>query len=241
MSRSVDDGYKGLLNKFKIIYPMIYDGNGNLRLEPVGELKKLKGDRLKLVELAFEIMFNDRIFNNVLLLFVTDKYLGFSDAVKKYEDTNNVKLKYNNEYNKMNDFEQKFVRIIGKNFVQDVVYGGAKDISDYVVRLNTYFCKNGVNKHLRDEVMLDIKSDILENECEEVIFDDFLRKIEPYIKKNVDDTVKMLPVSALGYFNYLISSKMLSEYDNEQLNKIKRLFNGELTFRDSNDSFDEEL
>ena len=84
-----------------------------------------------------------------------------------------------------------------------------------------------IGYRLRNKLVLDLDSNVYNTELSENDFEDFILTIAPYVKTQVEYISKNIESEKVGYFNYLITSKRLTDEDKQRLSKLKDILNNE--------------
>lgn len=215
-----------IFKQLKLYIYAIRDKNGNYRTVPRGVLKgsNIPSDRLKLlwqfVSLLLDTEFihkESKVYLSNLGATMKDTRMLLADIEDKDIDSYNEKTIINRIYTDQKKVEQVF----GNSVLSDILYG--INTGDRVAAIIAGELAKLMPSSLKDEICLDIKNDCICTELDSERFQQFMETIVPYTKSRMRFVSASLDDEAVGYFNYLIYGKRLTDLDKDRLDTIKNL------------------
>jgi len=216
--------------------PDIIDKNGNFRTKPIGEIGKrnLSDSRIALLQSIYKLIDIDGFLSKETRLYISDPYITMSGINKIMNEEsqenphwNGKEININTTYAKIGyDRSNKLDKQLGTTIITDIVYKSQNNdvIAEYARRVAALYSKvnkGGDNDKLRNNLVLPLRNDVLCSELTSEKFDDFIKTILPYIKEHVDEVANEMDQDAVGYFNYLLYSPVLSDTDKIRLDRLR--------------------
>ena len=172
--------------------------------------------------------------------YIFNKYItlkGVTDELN-LRDASTGKVRNGHTTNsKVNYDRAKIQRLIGDNFIQDVLINNGNDdkMTEYsakIVQANIIYGKQQ-GEDIRDNIALSLNRRALCMNVDEEKWETFIQTIMPYLKSHMQAVTKSLDIETVGYFNYLVLSQSLSGVDKERYDYIKQLLSPSEIFDDS--------
>ena len=197
------------------------DEHGNLRVRPIGFIESMKVDdeRQELLRDIVILLKDTDLINRE-----TKMYL-FNNVTKR--EINEVLIEEKGEHISFNTTQAKIQYSktkLEKTFgdcIDRLIYK-TRNI-DGIHQLIFEVSAKYSDTELRDKLVLNLDDNVYNTELEDSDFNDFMLTIAPYVKTQVEYISNNIESKKVGYFNYLISNKRLSDVDKERLERIKEL------------------
>ena len=201
------------------------DEHGNMRVRPIGfiENMKVEMDRQELLKDIVILLKDTDIINRETKMYI------FNNTTKR--EINEVlseevgeTVSFNTTQSKIQYGKTKLEKLFGYS-IKRLLYK-TYDIDD-IPRLIYDISSQYSDIDLRNKLVLDLDSNVYNTELSENDFEDFILTIAPYVKTQVEYISKNIESEKVGYFNYLITSKRLTDEDKQRLSKLKDILNNE--------------
>lgn len=201
------------------------DEHGNMRVRPIGfiENMKVEMDRQELLKDIVILLKDTDIINRETKMYI------FNNTTKR--EINEVlseevgeTVSFNTTQSKIQYGKTKLEKLFGDS-IKRLLYK-TYDIDD-IPRLIYDISSQYSDIDLRNKLVLDLDSNVYNTELSENDFEDFILTIAPYVKTQVEYISKNIESEKVGYFNYLITSKRLTDEDKQRLSKLKDILNNE--------------
>lgn len=201
------------------------DEHGNMRVKPIGfiENMKVEMDRQELLKDIVILLKDTDIINRETKMYI------FNNTTKR--EINEVlseevgeTVSFNTTQSKIQYGKTKLEKLFGDS-IKRLLYK-TYDIDD-IPRLIYDISSQYSDIDLRNKLVLDLDSNVYNTELSENDFEDFILTIAPYVKTQVEYISKNIESEKVGYFNYLITSKRLTDEDKQRLSKLKDILNNE--------------
>lgn len=219
----------------KKLAPDMIDNNGNFRTIPIGEIKKrnLSDSRITLLKSLYTLLMDEGFTSKETRLYIFDPYITMSGVnntinrlLQESKSWDGKEIPINNTYYKIQYDREKIDKAFGTTVATDIVYksGNSSMIAEYNKRLAQLYAKRNktsVNGALRENLALELRTDLMCSSIEQEKFDTFVEVIKPYIKEQMQAIVESLDPDMIGYFNYLLYNPVLSGRDKIRLDTLK--------------------
>lgn len=199
------------------------DEHGNMRVRPIGFVENMKIDieRQELLKDIVILLKDTEIINRETKMYI------FNDVTKKeinevLSEGSGEQIPFNTTQAKIQYSKTKLEKIFG-NGIDRLIYKthSIEDIPQLIFELSSQYS----DVELRDKLVLNLDTNVYNTELGDKDFEDFIMTIAPYVKTHVEYISKNIESEKVGYFNYLISSKRLSDIDKERLERLKEILN----------------
>ena len=214
-----------ILKDLRRVCGSFVDEHGNMRVRPIGfiENMKVEMDRQELLKDIVILLKDTDIINRETKMYI------FNNTTKR--EINEVlseevgeTVSFNTTQSKIQYGKTKLEKLFGDS-IKRLLYK-TYDIDD-IPRLIYDISSQYSDIDLRNKLVLDLDSNVYNTELSENDFEDFILTIAPYVKTQVEYISKNIESEKVGYFNYLITSKRLTDEDKQRLSKLKDILNNE--------------
>lgn len=214
-----------ILKDLRRVCGSFVDEHGNMRVRPIGfiENMKVEMDRQELLKDIVILLKDTDIINRETKMYI------FNNTTKR--EINEVlseevgeTVSFNTTQSKIQYGKTKLEKLFGDS-IKRLLYK-TYDIDD-IPRLIYDISSQYSDIDLRNKLVLDLDSNVYNTELSENDFEDFILTIAPYVKTQVEYISKNIESDKVGYFNYLITSKRLTDEDKQRLSKLKDILNNE--------------
>lgn len=214
-----------ILKDLRRVCGSFVDEHGNMRVRPIGfiENMKVEMDRQELLKDIVILLKDTDIINRETKMYI------FNNTTKReineaLSDEVGETVSFNTTQSKIQYGKTKLEKLFGDS-IKRLLYK-TYDIDD-IPRLIYDISSQYSDIDLRNKLVLDLDSNIYNTELSENDFEDFILTIAPYVKTQVEYISKNIESDKVGYFNYLITSKRLTDEDKQRLSKLKDILNNE--------------
>lgn len=214
--------------------PDFVDKNGNFRTIPIGELKKrnLSESRLNLLKSLYTLIMTEGFLTRETRMYLTDPYItmnGINSILNREleeKSPGSPEITLNATYSKIGAGKRKLNEYFGNSIMSDILFKTQNEeaIKQYSSRVAAAYAKNkktSTNGVLRENLALELRTDIMNSELTSEKFDDFIATITPYIKEQMKVVADGIDDDTVGYFNYLLYSPILSDEDKLRLDRLR--------------------
>ena len=222
-----------LLSQLKeLAYDMV-DNNGNFRTVPIGNVGKrnLSDDRLQLLRSIISLIKDTDIVTNETRMYLFNETMTIKWVNKKMnelaEEQGREPVPYNTTASKISYDRTKLEKCFGASILADIIFrtNNSDDIKVHISNVAKAYARYNKQSddEIRSNIMLKLNSSVLCSELSDEKFGQFISVISPYTKQHMERISNNIDEDALGYFNYIITSPVLTEEDKGRLQTIKVL------------------
>ena len=214
-----------LLRYTKEVYKSYQVEHEKYKLNPYSMIAKRKlGDRTNLF-LADYITFvmNSNIISEVTKAYIESIETKVADVVVAYNLNNQYKqITSKQMHNHLYYDERKLCALFSQDMLLNIIYKNV-DISLYETMLACAKNKNAHKSLLNKQSILEIPSVFCSEVPTEEDSDLFFMLYAPYTKKMAKRVTEQLPVSVIGYLNYLSNKQNLTIEEKHYLERLELL------------------
>lgn len=222
-----------LLTQLKDLAYDMMDNNGNFRTVPIGTVGKrnLPDDRLQLLRSIISLLKDTDIITNETRLYLFNETATIKWVNKKFNElaaeAGKEPIPYNTTASKISYDRTKLEKCFGESILSDIILrtNNSDAIKVHIGNVAKAFARYSKQNddEIRSNVMLKLDSSILCSELSDEKFGQFISVISPYTKQHMEKIAKNIDEDALGYFNYIITTPVLTDEDKSRLQTIKIL------------------
>ena len=214
-----------LLRYTKDVYKSFKEDNGRYKLNPYSMIAKQKlGDRTnRFLSDYLTFVMNSNIVSEVTKAYITSIETKVSDVVAAYNLNNQHRqITSKQMHNHLYYDEKKLCALFCTDMLLNVLYKKA-DITVYETMLACAKNKNEHNSLLDKQSVLEVPLAFSSEVPTEEDFDQFFMLYAPYTKKMVKRVTEQLPMSVVGYLNYLSNKQNLTIEEEQYLERLELL------------------
>lgn len=220
----------GIITEIKeIIYDMVgKDGQFKIRATGTTGKARLSNRKTEFLKRFIILMRDSDMLDAYVREYLTDNFISVKEFCNVVSDRSGKEdLTVAIMQSKIQVARNKIHGTFGSRIVSDVRFG-SPDITGYEDILNKCYSKYfGASNKVKDNLVLKLNEKAWRTNLTNEEFDELAAILSPYSKRQVEFVQNMIEDSKVGYLNYLESGYGLSELDQERLNKLKLLINGE--------------
>lgn len=184
--------------------------------------KQLNNRQIVFFRLFTDFLMNSKYLNNRTQLYIRFKNFKIVNVAELF-NMNEEQLNEEGIKESIRTDRHRIVRDFGENVISDIMEN--KDIEKYEEKLHNKIIKySGINK-------LDISFRLpiapINTHLPDKDFLNCVSKLLPYSKKGLQDTVSKLSSEQVGYLEFLVSCKILTEQDKERKELLFKYFGRE--------------
>ncbi len=217
-------------NLTKQLKQLIYEfvtPEGKISEQPTGQYytrKQLGDSRIKLLRILADILVNTRFLKEPTKYYIGNRYMSIQGVA--------AQMKYIGKEISANTVQSiiwtdmmRFDAKLSKNILVDIVDYG-KDLGVYEEKLlkTLSFYSNG---HMFRNLALKLPEPIMRAEASDEQFQDFIYSIAPFTPHHMAYLSENISREMLGYANYLISTSLLSDEEQERKELLLELLSKE--------------
>lgn len=215
---------------FSVLKPIVHcfcDANRNFRTIPLEPFADRDPDSESIVtlKLLIRLLFDTDIISYITKYYLSNKYITGPAVYDELKDKGPNPPKDKKAVSNRIYLDQNIVsEIISSEELYAIAYNKAP-AGNVLIKLSKAMSIQNCDSEARQNLKLDIPTDVIYTDCDEFIFNDFLTRIAPYTVGYMENIRRGLPKAAIGYFNYLMYNPCLSEKDKERRDSIMSLLN----------------
>lgn len=223
---------ESILKGIKRVVPDMIDKNGNFRTIPIGMVQKrnLSEYRLGFLRTFLDLVLHTKWLSNETRIYLSDPYISIKGVNEQLNAASDKHIPYNTTSSKIGYDRYKIESKLGANFLVDLLmYTNNKSIiQNYEARMLSIMESIGMHdsKSIRDKIALNLDKRLFCRELDDDKFYEFIKDIMPYFKSHMDAVANNLDRDSIGYFNYILSSPMLTDIDKKRLDYVSDLILG---------------
>ncbi len=214
-----------LVQYTKEVYKSYQLEHGRYKLNPYSMIAKRKlGDRTNwFLSDYLTFVMNSNIISEVTKAYITSIETKVSDVVATYNLNNQHRhITSKQMHNHLYYDEKKLCALFNQDMLLNILYQKA-DIGLYETMLACAKNKNAHKSLLGKQSILEIPSAFSSVVPTEEDSDLFFMLYAPYTKKMAQRVIEQLPMSVVGYLNYLSNKQNLSVEEKQYLERLELL------------------
>lgn len=177
----------------------------------------------------YKFLIESDFLNECSLLWLNSNMGSVREAVQVYNDQCDEldKLNLNTAQSKIEYDKKKLKKYYNENMLLNVMSYPEKWLEEYKNILDS-MCREYFNdKEYRSSMVIDIPKNCISKELSDVSFVQLTHMLEIYSKRYIESIKNLenkdMTKEMIGYYNYLISNKNLSEEDKRRLDIIRKI------------------
>lgn len=220
-------GNDSVLKQLRSLVSDYYNG-GNILDTPNNSYKysTVDMDGEEIIKDVIYLLMNTYYVGEVTKLYLSNPYTTYEGITVLYNKNKTKPIKTSSVRKMVWCDKEKFITDFGEDFIVNLLNGRDIDIEQYKLKLTDLLLSNSQSKLLNGvDLNLDNKDNIFNDTVSDEDFEEFLRLIRPYIKKNKRRAQESLDINVIAYINYIVSHQSLMDIDKERLERLSKEIN----------------